>query len=53
MNYKTIYRDYSCLQKKVDDLLEIISHICKDSNPAYLNEMRLKYEKNEQDGKYK
>ncbi len=41
-----------CLQKRVDDLWEIVSHIDQDSNPAYLYKMRLEYEENCKEGKY-
>ena len=41
-----------CLQKQNDDLWDIVSKIEKDSNPAYLYEMRIKYENNVQEGKY-
>ena len=41
-----------CLQKQVDDLWEIVSHIDQDSNPAYLYKMRLEYEENCKEGKY-
>ena len=41
-----------CLQKEIEDLLDIVSHIETDSNPTYLYMKRLKYEKQKKEGKY-